>query len=219
MKIFQSFLFVIVILFIQSCSTAPMAVKNDSNINNYIMPKSCINKSYVYHCTQNGKHISNLHSKYSISGEIINYYTQKELLDKQIVEQNEQLKILNDHFYHINNIETVISNGSEDYSIEYLKETENEYHKKLIDKDRIIENIYGFYKSVRIEPYSYNDRIINCLIIEIDETHHIKTGNRQPVSNQYYLKYIYGYQIGLIKTIINNDKNLSREIVLEKIED
>ena len=183
------------------------------------MPKACINKSYVYHCTQNGKHISNLHSKYSIAGEIINYYTQKELLDKQIVEQNEQLKIVNDHFYHINNIETVKSDGSEDYSIEYLKETDNEYHKKLIDKDSTIENIYGFIKSVRIEPYSYNDRIINCLIIEIDETHHIKTGNRQPVSNKYHLIYIYGYQIGLIKTVISNENNILREIALERIED
>ena len=183
------------------------------------MPQSCLNKTYHYTCTQGNKLVFILNMKYSISDGTITFSSKKVLQDNSSIEQNEKLIIANDHFVHINKSEIATSNGEKEYSIEYITEKDSEYHKKLLDKDGTIENIYGVKKSESFDKIPFNNDVINCLVIEIDEKHDIYHGQRRPALNNYHIKYIYGYQIGLIKTIIVNDNNTIREVVLNKIEE
>ena len=183
------------------------------------MPQSCLNKTYHYTCTQGNKIVFMFNTKYSVSGDTITFSSKKILQDNSSIEQNEKLIITKDHFAHINKNEIATCNGDKEYSIEYITEKDSEYHKKLLDKDGTIENIYGLIKSESFDFLLYNNDSIKCLVIEVDEKHDIFNGQRRPASNNYHIKYIYGYQIGLIKTVIVNDKNTIREIILNKVEE
>jgi hypothetical protein len=158
-------------------------------------------------------------TKYSISGDTITFSSEKILQGNISIEQNEKLIIANDHLIHINKSDIATSDGKKEYSVEYITEKDSEYHKNLTDKDGTIENIYGVKKSESFDLIHFNNDSIKCLIIEVDEKHDIYNGNRRPTTNNYHIKYIYGYHIGLIKTVIVNDNNTIREIILNKIEE
>ena len=219
MKILKLLLITSILVISQSCATTNKIINKSSNINDYIMPQSCLNKTYHYTCTQGNKIVFMLNTKYSVSGDTIILSSKKILQDNSSIEQNEKLIITKDHFVHINKNEIATCNGDKEYSIEYITEKDSEYHKKLLDKDGTIENIYGLIKSESFDFLPFNNDSIKCLVIEVDEKHDIYNGQRRPASNNYHIKYIYGYQIGLIKTVIVNDKNTIREIILNKVEE
>ena len=219
MKILKLLLITSILVISQSCATTNKIINKSSNINDYIMPQSCLNKTYHYTCTQGNKIVFMFNTKYSVSGDTITFSSKKILQDNSSIEQIEKLIITKDHFAHINKNEIATCNGDKEYSIEYITEKDSEYHKKLLDKDGTIENIYGLIKSESFDFLSFNNDSIKCLVIEVDEKHDIFNGQRRPASNNYHIKYIYGYQIGLIKTVIVNDKNTIREIILNKVEE
>ena len=219
MKILKILLIISIVVISQSCATTNKIINKSSNINDYIMPQSCLDKTYQYICTQGNKIVFMINTKYSMSGDTITFASIKMLQDNSSIEQNEKLIITNDHFVHINKNEIATCNGEKEYSIEYITEKDSEYHKKLIDKDGTIENVYGLIKSESFDFLQFNKDSIKCLVIEVDEKHDIYNGQRRPASNNYHIKFIYGYKIGLIKTVIINDKNITREIILNKVEE
>ena len=219
MKILSALLITTISIISLGCATTNKGINKSSNINDYIMPQSCLNKTYHYTCIQANKPVFMVNTKYSMSNDTITFFSQKILQDNSSIEQNEKLIIANDHFIHFNKSEIATCNGEKEYSIEYITEKDSEYHKKLLDKDGTIENVYGTKKSESFDKIPYNNDVINCLVIEIDEKRDIYHGQRRPAINNYHIKYIYGYQIGLIKTIIVNDNNIIREVVLNQMEE